>query len=116
MKKRLALAGILAALFMGAGLRAQKYAGYRAHIGELQRIIDTRLRDSARGLYYESDSSVNENPHCWLWPLCAYVQAANEREAIDKGRSYLPPVEKAIDQYYDDRAPAPAYQDYVRSE
>lgn len=98
------------------GLRAQNNAGYKAHIKELQQIIDTRLRDSVRGLYYESDSSVNENPHCWLWPLCAYVQAANEREVVDKGRSYMPVVEKAIDQYYDDRAPAPAYQDYVRSE
>jgi uncharacterized protein YyaL (SSP411 family) len=88
-----------------------------SHIHMLYDNINSRLKDGKTGLYYETtDSAKNENPHSWLWPLCAYAQAANEMEALEPGKDYLSPVEQAIDQYLSDKAPGPAYQDYVMKE
>lgn len=79
--------------------------------------INTYFYKPATGLYLETnDPKHNENKHSWLWPLCATVQAANEMEVLEPGKQYLPQVNKAIDQYYSDAAPAPAYQDYVFAE
>src|ERR1700761_2346884 len=90
---------------------------YKTRIGLLKQGIDTRLRDAKAGLYFETtDSLKRENPHSWLWPLCAYIQAANEMEVVEPGKSYMPPVELAIDQYYSPKSPYPAYQDYVIKE
>jgi uncharacterized protein YyaL (SSP411 family) len=69
------------------------------------------------GLYLETTSpSENDNKHSWLWPLCALIQATNEMEALEPKKDYMTVVVKAIDQYYNDAAPAPAYQDYVTAE
>jgi uncharacterized protein YyaL (SSP411 family) len=69
------------------------------------------------GLYLETTTpSDNSNKHSWLWPLCALIQAANEMEALEPKKDYMSVVVKAIDQYYNDAAPAPAYQDYVTAE
>lgn len=73
--------------------------------------------EPATGLYFETnDPKHNPNKHSWLWPLCAVMQAANEQEALNPGKKYMQPVDKAIDQYYSDVPPAPAYQDYVLAE
>jgi hypothetical protein len=79
--------------------------------------INTHLREQKTGLYYEStDPARNDNPHSWLWPLCALLQAANEMEVLNPGNDYMTPVESAVEQYYSDVKPAPAYQDYVTKE
>ncbi|MDB5137106.1 MAG: glycoside hydrolase [Mucilaginibacter sp.] len=90
---------------------------YPDHIQKLYSAINTKLADGKTGLYYETaDIIKNENSHSWLWPLCAYIQAANEMEVINPGKTYMLPVEKAIDQYYSEKPPVPAYQDYVYKE
>jgi len=79
--------------------------------------INKYYYEPSTSLYLETnDPKHNENKHSWLWPLCATIQAANELEALEPGKEYLPQVMKAIDQYYSEAAPAPAYQDYVLAE
>jgi uncharacterized protein YyaL (SSP411 family) len=79
--------------------------------------INENLKDTRNGLFYETTDSVHRgNPHSWLWPLCAYLQAANEMENTGSGERYMLPVERAIDLYYSDKSPLPAYQDYVTRE
>jgi predicted alpha-1,6-mannanase (GH76 family) len=90
---------------------------YKSHIKDLQNAINANLRDSKANLYYETtDPSKNEHPHSYLWPLCAYIQAANEMEALEPKSNYMHPVELAIAQYYRATPPHPAYQDYVVKE
>jgi hypothetical protein len=94
--------------------RAQDYG---ARIKLLQQGIANKLIDNKTGLYYETTDSIQkENPHSWLWPLCAHIQAANEMEVLETGKQYMLPVEQAIDQYYSDKPPYPGYQDYVVKE
>jgi len=107
---------LLIVLFMTAcgKLSAQDY---NAHIADLYKGINNKLSDKKAGLYYETTDSVKrENLHSWLWPLCALIQGANETEVLYPKQSYMLPVEKAIDQYYSDKPPVPAYQDYVMKE
>ncbi|WP_428329409.1 glycoside hydrolase family 76 protein [Mucilaginibacter sp.] len=90
---------------------------YNTRIKLLYQQINNKLRDSTEGLYYEtSDKAKNENKHSYLWPLCAYIQAANEMEVIDPSKDYMQPVEKAIDQYYTDKLPFAGYQASVTKE
>lgn len=90
---------------------------YKARIKLLYNAINTKLSDAKTGLYRETADSVQkENPHSWLWPLCAYIQAANEMEVLEPTEQYMLPVEKAIDRYYSDKPPYAGYQDYVTSE
>jgi len=100
--------GTVFLLLLSFSVQAQT-SSYRSHIVKLYRTINAHLRDSANGLYYETDSSVNENTHSWLWPLCAYLQAANEMEVLDPGGAYMQPVMAAIDRYYSPKDPAPGY-------
>lgn len=106
-------------LAASAGLtqaRAQTSA-YKSHIQDINKAINTYLRDAKNNLYIEStDSAKNEHPHSYLWPLCAYIQGANEMEALEPQKHYMQPVEKAIAQYYRPGDPYPAYQDYVVKE
>ncbi|GAC1424590.1 MAG: glycoside hydrolase family 76 protein [Chitinophagaceae bacterium] len=91
--------------------------GYTTRIKILYTAINSRLKEKGKDLYFETtDSSKNENPHVWLWPLCAFIQAANEMEALEPDSVYMLPVEKSIDQYYSDKPPCPAYQDYILKE
>lgn len=110
----------LALLFIGSLLLQQTYAqtsAYKSHIKDLYAAINTNLREEKTGLYFEStDKSKNENPHSWLWPLCAYIQAANEMEALEPKKKYMQPVEQAMAQYYRAIPPFPGYQDYVVKE
>lgn len=90
---------------------------YKNHIDELYKNINTKLRNQKAGLYFETTDSIKkENLHSWLWPLCALIQGTNEMEALGLKGQYMLPVEKAIDQYYNDKPPVPAYQDYVMKE
>lgn len=95
------------------GQEANNSARARTLHGNLNRY----LLQTQSGLYLETtDRSENDNPHSWLWPLCALIQGVNELEVIDPDKEYMAPVERAIERYYNDDKPAPAYQDYVRSE
>ena len=90
---------------------------YVSRIQQLYSGINNKLKDTVNGLYIEStDSTKNEHPHSWLWPLCALIQATNETEKRGPKGQFMLPVEKAIDQYYNDKPPAPAFQDYVMKE
>ncbi len=115
MKSKLSLL-LLLALFFRDAAKAQ-LPDYQSRIKYLYADINSKLKDQQKGLYYETtDSSKNENPHSWLWPLCALIQGTNEMETLEPGKKYMLPVEQAIDQYYSDKPPFPAYQDYVRKE
>src|SRR5882757_6528243 len=90
---------------------------YKTRIKYLYTGISNKLTDKKNGLYFETtDSAKNENPHSWLWPLCALIQATSEMEALKPGKAYMLPVVKAIDQYYSDKPPYPGYQDYPLKE
>jgi hypothetical protein len=90
---------------------------YKTRIKYLYAGINSKLTDQKNFLYFETtDSTKNENPHSWLWPLCALIQATNEMDILQPGSNYMKPVVKAIDQYYSDKPPYPAYQDYPLKE
>lgn len=94
---------------------AQK-SDFEQHVSDINNNINLRLKDGKTGLYFETTDAVQkENPHSWLWPLCALVQAANEMDVLYPKQEHLKPVVKAIDQYYSEKAPV-AYQDYVTAE
>lgn len=89
---------------------------FEQHVSVINKNINLFLKDGKTGLYFETNAAVQkENPHSWLWPLCALVQAANEMDAGSGKPEHLKPVQKAIDQYYSDKQPV-AYQDYVTAE
>ena len=89
----------------------------KATVNIIHKNIEQHFFKPQTGLYLETTTlSKNFNKHSWLWPLCALIQAANEMEAIEPKKDYMSVVVKAIDQYYNDAAPAPAYQDYVTAE
>ncbi len=89
---------------------------YRQHIRAIENNINKYFYDEKTGLYIETtDSSKNEHPHSYLWPLCALVQATNEVDAMVTNNT-MQPVVKAIDQYYSPRPPAAGYQAYVAKE
>jgi uncharacterized protein YyaL (SSP411 family) len=111
----------IAAIFLTGTLLANivmaQAPDYNTRINLLSTGINTQLTDNKTGLYFEStDKAKNENPHSWLWPLCALIQATNEMEVLSPESSYMAPVVKAIDQYYNDKPPVPGYQDYVTKE
>lgn len=107
--------GIMILLFISLDLQAQPVP-YQERIHLLNTNIDLYLSDKKTGLYFETSGGVRkENKYSWLWPLCALIQATNEQEIINPGKTYMAPVVKAIDQYYNAKLP-PAYQDYVTSE
>lgn len=88
---------------------------YKQRVQTINANINQYFSDKAQGLYYEQNEN-NKKPHSYLWPLCALIQAANEMEALEPSKSYMKPVMGAIDQYYNDEAPAPGYQAYPRKE
>lgn len=105
----LTLAGLLS---LAGTLQAQTERLHR-----IQENIQTVFYDPASALYKETnDAAHNEKPHSYLWPLCALVQAANEMEVLEPKQSYLGPVLKTIQQYYNENPPAPGYQAYVTKE
>ncbi len=108
---------LLLVAMLGLNFVQAQVATYKSHIKDLQNAINAHLRDAKANLYYETtDPSKNEHPHSYLWPLCAYIQGANEMEALEPKSNYMKPVELAIAQYYRATPPYPAYQDYVVKE
>jgi len=97
----------------GTAAKAQKY---QERVGIIHDNIKKYFTDRNAGLYYETAGEQKENPHSWLWPLCALIQASNEMEVLSPKDQFMAPVVQAIDQYYSKVAPAPAYQDYVTKE
>jgi hypothetical protein len=107
---------VLTAL-LGLNQTKAQTSAYKSHVRDLNNAINAHLKDAKANLYLETtDSSKNEHPHSFLWPLCAYIQGANEMEVLEPKKSYMLPVEKAIAQYYRATPPYPAYQDYVVKE
>lgn len=105
---------LLLVLLTGSRLYAQTY---QERINAINAGISKKLTDAKTGLYFETTDTVkHENIHSWLWPLCALIQGTNEMEVLEPKVKYMLPVEKAIDRYYSDKAPTPAYQDYVLKE
>jgi len=103
-------------MLLAAHANAQKTED-KMRISLLYRQINHQLRDSTSGLYYETtDTAKNQNRHSYLWPLCAYIQAANEMDVLYPKKDFMLPVVKAIDQYYTDRLPNAGYQAYVTKE
>lgn len=110
------IAGVLLLTLTFSDLKAQ-LPDYKTRINLLYQQVNSKLRDSSTGLYYETTDSIHkENPHSWLWPLCAYIQATNEMEVVQPQKQYMLPVEQAIEKYYSDKPPFPGYQDYVVKE
>jgi uncharacterized protein YyaL (SSP411 family) len=73
--------------------------------------------DSSARLFIETNHKAsNEKPHAYLWPLCAFIQAANEMELLQPGKKYMEPVVKAIDEYKSNKPPVPGYDSYVVKE
>ncbi|WP_094570644.1 glycoside hydrolase family 76 protein [Mucilaginibacter xinganensis] len=113
MKKTIIL---LLSAFFSITVKAQ-LPDYKTRIKYLYEGINKQLTDKKNGLYYETtDSAKNENPHSWLWPLCALIQATNEMEVLQPGQKYMQQVVNAIDQYYSNKPPFPGYQDYPLTE
>jgi uncharacterized protein YyaL (SSP411 family) len=92
-------------------------AAYKNRVDIISNNIYKYFYDSPNSLYYETNHvQPDEKKYSYLWPLCALLQAANEAENAEPSKDYLSPALKAIDQYYSDTFPAPAYQAYVRKE
>ncbi|MDP4290074.1 MAG: glycoside hydrolase family 76 protein [Bacteroidota bacterium] len=90
---------------------------YQNRIDLINQNIYRYFHDQSTGLYYETNNHLlDQNKHSFLWPLCALVQAANEMERLEGSKTYLKPVLKAIDQYYNSNPPTPGYQSYVTKE
>lgn len=106
-------------VFMACAMKLPVFAqsaDFERHVLSINNNINLLLKEEKTGLYFETTDAVQkDNPHSWLWPLCALVQAANEMDGLYAGKEYLKPVVKAIDQYYSEKLPV-AYQDYVTAE
>jgi uncharacterized protein YyaL (SSP411 family) len=95
------------------------YAQEADYINRIHLIYNSTQQDfyiPDAGLYKETNGVKNEKKYSYLWPLCASIQAANEMELLEPSKDYMSLVLKAINQYYNTDAPAPAYQSYVTSE
>lgn len=111
------ISAVLFLFFSSCSLFAQTTKHeYEQRIHTIGKNIYSRFYDAKTGLFIETtDSSKNEHPHSYLWPLCALIQAANEVDAVNE-KNTMSPVVKAINQYYSPRPPAPGYQAYVTGE
>ncbi|MEO8720157.1 MAG: glycoside hydrolase family 76 protein [Ginsengibacter sp.] len=90
---------------------------FKVRADSLNKNVYKYFYDADNSLYYETnDVKSGEKEHSYLWPLCALVQAANEEEVLFPLKDFMTPVMKAIDQYYSDISPAPAYQACVTKE
>jgi uncharacterized protein YyaL (SSP411 family) len=91
--------------------QSAKLPDYKTRIKILHEVINNKFRDKPANLYYETnDSSKATRQHSYLWPLCAFIQAANEMEVLEPKAQYMLPVVAAIDQYHNDAPPTNGYQ------
>jgi uncharacterized protein YyaL (SSP411 family) len=107
-------------LCLAAGIyyaRAQTSAiNYKPWMDTLHQNIYHYFYDTTAKLFFEEYSAGKKQTHSYLWPLCALIQAANEAEQINPHENYISPVVQAINQYYTNALPAPAYQASVIKE
>lgn len=89
---------------------------YKSWIDTLHNNIYRYFYDTTAKLFFEEYAADRQRTHSYLWPLCALIQAANEAEEINPGQNYISPVVDAINQYYIDALPTPAYQASVAKE
>jgi rhamnogalacturonyl hydrolase YesR len=90
---------------------------YREQIATIHNNIYRYFYDTSAHLFREHNSKrPDDRPHSYLWPLCAFVQAANEMERLDPKKKYMQPVVQAIDLYRSTKAPVPGYDSYVVKE
>jgi uncharacterized protein YyaL (SSP411 family) len=91
----------------------QKKQQYQKYTVLIAKNINTFFYDSTALLYKEAKEPGKEDKaYSYLWPLCALIQAANEMEALNPGKEYLPVVLKAVEQYYSIKQPVPGYEAY----
>lgn len=96
---------------------AAQTVNYKTRVAAINKNIYQTFYDKGANLYLETNNTAeNKGNHSFLWPLTALLQGANEMEVLEPGKQYIDPVMKAIQQYYSDRAPAPAYQAMVVKE
>ena len=87
---------------------------YKLRIQKTYNNIYRYFTSNRPDLFIETtDTSKNEKPYSFLWPVCALIQAANEMEVLEPGKDYLSPVLRTISYYYNQNPPAPGYQAYV---
>lgn len=85
---------------------------YPARVLRIHENIEKHFHEKESGLYLETNGK-NDKPFSFLWPLCAFIQAANEAEVLMSGTAFMKPVLNAISQYYNTSPPAPGYQAYL---
>lgn len=117
--KLFSLLGLLVSFAFAQQTAAQKSLqtneGYYAHeMKMLQQAIQQNFFDSSSVYYKEVVSpKPNDNPYCYLWPLCTLYQAANEMEKLDAHGNFMKPLFTIIKDYYDPAVPAPGYASYI---
>ncbi|MFD1630829.1 glycoside hydrolase family 76 protein [Pseudopedobacter beijingensis] len=108
---------LCALVLLVTGFVSAQESKYIDRVKKIDHAVKVYLKANKTSLYYETtDSSKNENKHSWLWPLCAYLQATNEMEVLFPGSNAMKSAMKAVDKYWANTKPVPAYQDYVNKE
>lgn len=101
-------------LFLSGGLAYAQKPDYKSRVQKIYNNINQKFASDKPWLFIETtDTSHNEKPYSYLWPVCALIQAANEMEVLEPGKAYLQPVIQTIGQYYNPNPPAPGYQAYI---
>lgn len=88
---------------------------YKNRIAIIKNNIDKYFYDSNSKNYKEFNKVDEEkNKYCYLWPLCALVQAANEAAPIIYDPNFIKTILKTIYHYEDSTAPAIGYASYLK--
>lgn len=104
-------------ILLVSGFAFAQESKYVDRVKKLDDAVNKYLKAGNTSLYLETtDPAKNENKYSFLWPLCAYLQGVNEMEELQIGENPMKPVVKAVDQYWINTKPVPAYQDYVTKE
>lgn len=99
-------------LLLASGLQKPDYKG---RISVLRQNIEQYFFDAKTGYYKEFDrrDSNDKKTHSYLWPLCGFIQAANESDAIGTTKNLTQTVLSRLQPYYDAAPPAPGYNAYL---
>jgi uncharacterized protein YyaL (SSP411 family) len=93
-----------------------KILSYKEKAIAVNENINRYFSDTTNQLYYETNELPRKpNEHSFLWPLCAFMQGANEMEILT-GKRYLKSALVAIEKYDNPSQPAPGYQAKVMLE
>lgn len=107
-------AGLLASLVLTGNLTLHAQpVNYATQLNQLYTQVqkDFYIPDST---YYREHAVKQAGDHevSFLWPLCALIQADNEMEKLNPGKSYMQQTYAVIEKYNDDAPPAPGYDSY----